>query len=58
MNLLAKISGWAMFGLQLFQQVSANVPHGASAWIGTAASLMAAVGIHAASSTGGTTPAN
>ena len=54
MHILAKISGWGMFGLQLVQQVSSNAPHGASSWLTTIAGLMAAIGIHAASSTDGT----
>ena len=55
MSLFAKISGWSMFGLQLAQQFLSNAPHGASSWITSIAGLLAAVGIHAASSTGGAT---
>lgn len=52
-HLLAKIAGWAFFALQLGNQVVANTPHGLAGWLQTAGALLAAVGIHAASSTDG-----
>jgi hypothetical protein len=50
---IAKIGGWAQFALQLGAQVAQNTPHGWQSWLTMAGSLLAAVGIHAASSTDG-----
>ncbi len=54
MSLFGKIFGWAQFGLQITNQVFAQPIHGWSGWLTSIASLAAAVGIHAASSTNGT----
>lgn len=54
-HVLAKIGGWAQFGLQLLASFSSNpAPHGWAQWLTVIASGLAAVGIHAASSTDGT----
>lgn len=51
---LAKIFGWAQFGLTTVSQVlSTGVPHNAQGWVGMLGSLLMAVGIHAAGSTDG-----
>ena len=57
-HILAKILGWAQFGVQLFSQVAQQVqpggaPHGAFSWITLLSSLGVAVGVHAAASTDG-----
>ncbi len=55
-HVLAKVFGWAQFILQLVNQAAhGGLPHGPGGWIGLIGSLAAAVGIHAASSTSGTT---
>lgn len=52
----AKIAGWAQFGLQILSGAkSGGVPHGWAGWLTYAASLAAAIGIHGASNTSGTT---
>jgi len=51
---LAKIGGWPFFGLNLLQQLATSAPHGASSWLQVIGAGVAAVGIHAASSTDGT----
>jgi len=55
-HLLAKIMGWAQFGLTTLGQVTdaGGLPHGPVGWIGLAGSLLAAIGIHASSNTDGT----
>ena len=53
-HVLAKISGWAQFGLTLLSQFASNQPHGWSQWLVAIASGAAAVGIHASSNTDGT----
>jgi hypothetical protein len=56
MHLWGKIMGWLQFGLQAVTQVTQQTgqPHGWANWLTLFASLAAAVGIHAASSTDGT----
>jgi hypothetical protein len=52
-GLLAKIGAWAQFGLSLLAGVGQNgAPHGWSQWLALIGSLVAAVGIHAASNVG------
>jgi hypothetical protein len=51
---LAKIGGWAQFALTLIGTFANNQPHGWAQWVTALASGLAAVGIHAASSTDGT----
>jgi hypothetical protein len=56
---LAKIGGWAQFGLALFGQFAqAGTPHGWAGWLASIASLAAAVGIHAASNVGQVDPSH
>jgi hypothetical protein len=50
---LAKIGGWAFFGLNLVGTMASHSPHGFSDWMQTVAAGLAAIGIHAASSTDG-----
>lgn len=53
-SVLAKIAGWAQFGLVTLGQVSQQgAPHGWAQWVTLIGSLAAAVGIHAASGTDG-----
>lgn len=53
-SLLAKIFGWAQFGLQVFGQVATGpLPHGWAGWTAFFGSLASAVAIHHASSTDG-----
>ena len=52
-HILAKIGGWAQFGLTLLTQLASSQPHGWAQWLTVLASGAAAVGIHAASSTDG-----
>lgn len=55
---LAKLGGWIQFILQLIVPVvNRGIPHGFTAWATLIGSLLAAIGIHAASNTGGTPPA-
>jgi hypothetical protein len=55
-HLVAKVFGWAQFLLTVLAQATqGGVPHSAGGWIGLIGSLAAAVGIHAASNTAGTT---
>jgi hypothetical protein len=55
-HVYAKIFGWAQFLLAILNQATqGGLPHGAGGWIGLIGSLAAAVGIHAASNTSGTT---
>jgi hypothetical protein len=49
---LAKIGGWALFGLTALSQIGSNQPHGWQGWLQTIGALVAAVGIHAASNVG------
>lgn len=52
-GLLAKIGGWGQFALQLLSSVTqTGLPHGVFGWLSFAGSLLAAVGIHAASNSG------
>jgi hypothetical protein len=54
-HILAKIGGWAQFGLTLLAGfANQGVPHGWASWLTAIASLAAAVGIHASSNTDGT----
>jgi len=52
-SLLSKIMGWMQFGMQASSQVFSTGVHGWQGWLTSIASLAAAVGIHAASSTDG-----
>jgi hypothetical protein len=53
-HLWAKIAGWLQFAVVTLGQVQASgTPHGWAGWLTEIASLAAAVGIHAASNTGG-----
>lgn len=54
-SLLAKIMGWAQFVLQLLGQVipTGGLPLGVFGWLSVIGSLLAGVGIHAASNTSG-----
>ena len=45
--------GWMQFGMQASSQVFSTGVHGWQGWLTSIASLAAAVGIHAASSTDG-----
>lgn len=60
-HVLAKLFGWLQFATNTAGQIAQSgsaAPHGWAAWLQFAASLAAAVGIHAASNTGGpNTPA-
>jgi hypothetical protein len=53
---LAKVFGWAFFGLTAFGAAvqSNGVPKGTAAWLSLAASLLGAAAIHKASDTDGT----
>lgn len=51
---LAKIGGWAQFGLVTLSQLAQSAPHGWAQWLTVVASGLAAIGIHAASNTDGT----
>lgn len=54
-TLIAQIFGWLQFLLPVATSVaSTGGPHGFTGWATTLGSLAAAVGIHAASTTGGT----
>lgn len=50
---LAKIAGWTFFVVQAAAQVTSQAPRGLSGWLQTIGALIAAAGIHAASSTDG-----
>lgn len=53
-SLLAKIAGWAQFLTQIVTQVSTvGVPQGIGGWAAVIIGLASAIGIHAASNTGG-----
>jgi hypothetical protein len=47
------VGGWGFFGLTLLQQFATQHPHGFSDWTQLVGAAVAAVGIHAASSTDG-----
>jgi len=51
---LAKLGGWAFFGLTLVSQLTQTAPHTLSGWLQTIGAGIAAIGIHAASNTDGT----
>jgi len=53
-HILAKTLGWLQFGITAAGQVFSSAPHGWAGWLTSLASLAAAIGIHAASSTDGT----
>lgn len=50
--LIAQIFGWLQFLLPVVAQVTSTGVHGFAGWASTLGSLAAAVGIHAASTTG------
>lgn len=50
----AKILGWLQFGVTAATQILSQPIHGWQGWLTTVASGMAAVAIHASSSTDGT----
>jgi len=51
----AKVFGWGLLGLQVAAQATqGGLPHGFAGWTQLAGSLLAAIGIHAASNTDGT----
>ena len=52
-HLFAKIFGWLQFAVQVGAQLGTQAPHGVQGWLGTIASGIAAVAIHAASNTDG-----
>lgn len=53
-SLLAKIAGWGQFALNALTQVATTgLPTGVFGWVGLGASLLMAIGTHAASNTGG-----
>jgi hypothetical protein len=54
---LAKIFGWAFFGLQTISQMGqqGGTPHGWAGWLGVIASGAMAVAVHASSNTAGNT---
>lgn len=52
-HVMSKIFGWLQFALTAGTQVFAAPVHGWQGWLTSIASLAAAVGIHAASSTDG-----
>jgi len=52
-NVLAKIGGWAQFGVAVLDKVVATHPTHLTDWLALTVSLLAAVGIHAAASTDG-----
>jgi hypothetical protein len=53
-HVIAKIGGWAQFGLQMLGQLGqSGTPHNWMGWLTMAGSLAAAIGIHAASNTDG-----
>lgn len=55
MALFGKIFGWVQFGLTAASQViTPATTHGWAGWVTSIASLAAAIGIHAASSSNGT----
>lgn len=55
-SVLAKIFAWAQFlAAVIAQATQGGLPHGVGGWLTLLASLAAAVGIHAASNTSGTT---
>ena len=54
MKILAQITGWAQFGVQVLNQISQGsvLPHGGLQIATFFGSLLAAIGIHAASTSG------
>lgn len=53
LSLIAKVFGWLQFLLPVVSSIATTGVHGVAGWLTTIGTLAGAIGIHAASSTGG-----